>query len=452
MSRLPLFFLLVCFSSASCITSYHKQQVHFIDTVQCAEDPSQHYCIYIPDSLSKKEKYPILFLLDPGGEADTAVLKYQHLAEKYKIILASSYQVKNGAYTENYNALNSMIQDVLSNYPIDESAQLMAGFSGGSRIAYVYASRATKIRGVIASGAYFPGNSNDFMPPRFNYSAIVGSYDFNFAEGLNMHNLMLQKNRPFQFVVFKGEHAWPPEIILERSLAYQLSLIPEYTRYKYDFLDFERKALEQSTSAGDLLNARWAMENIKLVDNQIQTAYQLLTGSQKYKEKVIDFERSFMLEDSLKKNIVEGVRGILLKGTEAEHKITKNLQWWKTQIESINDLSTDEEHVYTANAAHRALAHIGIILWEVNRKVIQDKHFDQALETAQVLVEAYPDNQTYRALEAESLLAIGENEEAKLVYLKALELGFKENNKYLKFSPYIKQLSSLSKKTVLKAK
>ena len=449
MPRIQIMLLLVCLSLVSCDTPYHRQQAQFIDTVQCIEDPSQQYSIYIPDSLSKKEKYPVVYLCDPGGEADSAVLKYQQLAEKFKIILASSYLVKNGPYKKNYNALNSMIQDVLINYPIDESAQLMAGFSGGSRIAYVYASRVTDIKGIIASGAYFPGNNNDFIPPRFNYTAIVGSYDFNYAEGLNMHNLMWQNNKPFQFVVFNGKHAWPPNITLERSLAYQLSLLPEHIHRRYDYLELERKALNQSTSNGDLINSRWIMENIKLADNQIQTAYQLLTQSEKYKLKSHDFERSFMLEDSLKSIIVEGVKGILLKGTEAETKSTKTLEWWKTQIETINRLSTGTKSIYTANAAHRSIAHIGIILWEVNRKVMQDKQFEQALETANVLIEAYPKNHTYRALRAEALMAKGEKEKAKLVYLKALELGFDENNKHLKFSPFLKQLSFLTQETAL---
>jgi tetratricopeptide (TPR) repeat protein len=413
------------------------------DSIVCASLPGQLYCLYLPQNPNKVEKMPVLFLFDPAALAKTTVEQYKTLADKYGIILACSYNSKNGPADENKIAANAMIGDVLEKFPADETKLFVSGLSGGSRFSYLFASQNAKIKGVIACGAFYPGNTSSLTKPLFNYSGIAGTFDFNFPEGLSMKYTLARQNFPFQFITFEGKHEWPADSIFERALVFQLSRLDEYKNLVFKSTLLEQRFLNTAKLNGDYMNAAWILENLMIADKNRQSEFhdslELLVNSELYKKQESAFLGSFRMEDSLRNEISEALKGILMT---CSNKFDAHLPltWWKIEINKLSLLEGNSKEIYTRNSGKRLKAQIGVMLWETNRHLMQQNFYVQALELADILLVYEPENATYFALKAEVLAAQNKAKEAKTYLKQAIDKGFTMENPYLGSSEILRQV------------
>ncbi len=434
-------YLLIGLLATSILSCSHSNETvirKFNDSIECAQDPGQYYSLYIPDSTQTDKKYPVVFLFDPGGQAEKTVKQYIKLADRYNLVLACPYSAKNGPYDPSLAAAKAMIQDVLTRYPVNENVQILAGFSGGSRFAYTFAQTYEKTFGVISSGAFPYVDNAHFNPPQFIYSGIAGTFDFNFIEGVSISNLLWKYKKPFQFIVYDGIHGWPPDSIFERALAYQVSRSPESKNMEKLYSLLENKALEDSYKQHDLIKASWMLQNLTLIDPQYKRKLENLVVSKEFEEKANSFSKSLLYEDSIKR-VIQNAAVEIIQEASGQYSPDKTIDWWKSEIKYLNE-DPGNSYIYFRQAKKRGLAHIGILLWEVNRKTFREKHYTQALEAADILCLAYPENSTYVALKAESLFNLGKTDKAKAVYTEAIQAGFSTSDEFLGTSPIILEL------------
>ena len=121
-----------------------------IDSIVCLEKPEQTYSIYIP--LERPDRTPLIVFLEPGGRGKLPVELYSGLAEQYGIMLACSYNGRNGPPELYKNGLDAMIPDLIRRFSPDTSRMILCGFSGGARYAAIYGHTILE-SGVIACGA-----------------------------------------------------------------------------------------------------------------------------------------------------------------------------------------------------------------------------------------------------------------------------------------------------------
>ncbi|MBN1117104.1 MAG: hypothetical protein JXA77_07865 [Bacteroidales bacterium] len=440
MKLLQILFFFQAFLFSGCVHSHEKVFYRLNDSIQCEQQPEQFYCVYLPDTVSTGKKYPVLFLFDPSARAKKAVEQYSTLADKYNIILACSYNSKNGPVEDNTLAAHAMISDALEKFPVDENLILYSGFSGGSRFAYYYAQNFRKAKGLIATGAFYPVGNKPFSVPDWIYSGVVGNADFNFTEGLNMANTLWRSGYPFQFITTDEEHGWPSDTAFERALCYQLSQITGNKFLESEYIELEEEALEKSKSVSEFINSLWILQNLSFIDRNYTTEMQNLSNEKSFTLQLKEFEKSIRLEDSLKIEFGNAVRGILMQ-TNNQTDGFKSLKWWEGTINKLNEISTSDNSIYLQHAANRARAHIGILLWEINRKLVKEKFYNKSLEAAEILILAYPENDTYYAIKAESLYVLGNKTEAMKNIARALELGYTKDNEYLKNNQILKKIS-----------
>jgi hypothetical protein len=441
MSEMKLLYLLIILLLTSMLSCSHSNEAVFHklnDSIECTQSPGQYYSLYIPDSTLTDKKYPIVFLFDPGGHAKKAVKQYIKLANRYSLILACPYSAKNGSYNHSLVAAKAMIQDVLAHYPVNQNMQIFAGFSGGSRFVYNFAQTYENTFGVISSGAFPYTGDTHFNPPKFIYSGIAGTSDFNFIEGVSISNLLWKYKKPFQFIVYNGKHDWPPDSVFERALTYQVSRSQEYKNVEKVYSLLENKALGNSYKQQDLIKASWILQNLTLIDAHYKYKLENLVVSQEFAEKANSFSKSLLYEDSIKKVIQNAAVEIIREAT-GKYRPNKTIDWWKSEIKYLNE-DPGDINMYIRQAKQRGISHIGILLWEVNRKTFREKHYEQALAAAKILCLAYPENSTYIALKAESLFNLGRTDDAKTTYTKAVHAGFSTNDEYLGTSPIILEL------------
>jgi len=197
---------LVLAAILGCIVSAQSLPLgQIIDDVQCKDDASQHYSLYLPTHFTPLQKWSVILAFDAGGRGRRALERYQAAAEKYGYIVAGSNNSRNGPWEISLNAAKAMTADVEQRFPVDPQRIYTAGMSGGARVAMKLALDSDSIAGVFASSAGFPDDFRDSV--RFPIFGSAGTNDFNHQE---MHELDRGLNSPHRIEVFDGGHAWLP--------------------------------------------------------------------------------------------------------------------------------------------------------------------------------------------------------------------------------------------------
>lgn len=129
-----------------------------IEVKKCIADTSLSYCIALPQTPEPGKKYPVLFAFDPHGNGKQAVDSLLLTASKYGLIIVASNNIRNG-YDKTEYALNTLYNEVLSLYPVDQSKIYAAGFSGGGRVAQYLLAMHPEVAGVISCSAGFSLNN-----------------------------------------------------------------------------------------------------------------------------------------------------------------------------------------------------------------------------------------------------------------------------------------------------
>jgi predicted esterase len=94
---------------------------------------------------------PLMLLLDPHGDAAGIVARWQHAADRFGWIVASTPAIMNGTLDEqDMLHLLALLDAVATKWPVDRRAVILGGFSGGACGAYRHAlERPDLFRGAI---------------------------------------------------------------------------------------------------------------------------------------------------------------------------------------------------------------------------------------------------------------------------------------------------------------
>src|SRR3974377_1082775 len=110
-----------------------------IPSVVCKNNPRQSYALYLPTWYDSRQKWPILFCLDPRARGRAPVDRFAEGAERSGVIVAGSNNSRNGPMEPVREAIEAMVEDTHSRFSVDDSRAYAAGFSGGSRVALAWA-------------------------------------------------------------------------------------------------------------------------------------------------------------------------------------------------------------------------------------------------------------------------------------------------------------------------
>lgn len=420
------------------------------DSISCSQKTGQYYALYLPKGYSNTKKYPIIFFFDPSARGKLPLEKYKYVADSFQVILAGSDNSKNGPTENNTIAANSMISDIKTRITnIDESAIILAGFSGGSRFAYYYSIMHPEIKGVIGCGASFPGQTQEVFPPRFNYALIAGFADFNFRELYQVKEIFRSNNVPLCFIPFNGKHEWPDSESFKTALQYQLFCfdVKDAKEKAEQLMVDERKKLAEYRDSNNLMATKWCLENLLVIEyksfktsSYIDTL-QTLTNNTDFLKQSTLFSKSLRIEDSLTQEIIEVIKTSFQSISNPEIQ-NKPFKWWEKEIGKFTMLENSDE-IYLRAVGKRLKSQICIQQWEVNRKFAGAGLYDKSLESARILILANPDEPIYLALKAESLLALGKTKEAKSALDSALAKGYSFDEPSLKNNAYLAKLRNL---------
>lgn len=189
---------------------------------RCESDSQWSYHLYLPKDFHDARKWPVLFVMAPGGGSGGGSLKrYIEGAETLGFILALSVESRNG-FANSHEAMKAMVEDVYERLPVAEELSFSSGFSGGSRMAYSLAEDNPNIKGVIACGSgsgIYPesGKFRDAKLRRSTYVySLIGSNCFNRTGAYNSHEDFPEH---FRLRFFPGNHVWASAPLIQEAMA-----------------------------------------------------------------------------------------------------------------------------------------------------------------------------------------------------------------------------------------
>jgi predicted esterase len=181
-----------------------------LDKVVCLNAPEQSYALYLPTAFIPGEKWPVLFLFDPGARGLTAIEAFRAAAEEFGWILIGSNNSRNGPMEISARAASAIWEDARRRLPVDEKRVYAGGFSGGSRVASIFPLVVGRpIAGIIGCGA---GLSSGLKPAGLEaraYFGLTGLADFNYGEMKALDLAFDAGDTPHRFLFFDGRHDWP---------------------------------------------------------------------------------------------------------------------------------------------------------------------------------------------------------------------------------------------------
>jgi len=193
-----------------------KRKAGSVSIVKC-DDGVHSYAVCLPSDYEKREKCPVIFCFDPGGDGKLAVRKFAFSAEKYGCIIVGSLDAKNGPWKTILKTQSTMLDDIAKRYKTDEKKYYAAGFSGGARMSYTIAyNNPSKFKGVIACGGGFGLGTISKDVAVYH---CAGNADSAGMSEVKKKHLELQRNGvKSELKVFSGGHNWPPDIVIKQAL------------------------------------------------------------------------------------------------------------------------------------------------------------------------------------------------------------------------------------------
>lgn len=189
-----------------------------MDSIPVSNTPNETFTLYLPTTFEASKKSPILFIFDPGGRGRIGVETFIEASESYGHILVCSNDSRNAPYERNFNIAANLFDHIFSRFTIDKNQMVLAGFSGGSRLAWAIALAAGNLTGVIACGAGVSEASPAILQKQeFSYAGICGNRDMNFGEMLKVTTYLTTKNISNTLFTFDGGHDWPPAAEINRA-------------------------------------------------------------------------------------------------------------------------------------------------------------------------------------------------------------------------------------------
>ncbi|HYG04070.1 MAG TPA: hypothetical protein VD927_16605 [Chryseosolibacter sp.] len=212
----------ICIFLIGLIMKAHGQQPGiFIDSIKCDKDATQTYSLYLPTGFQPSESHKVMLFCDPAARARMPLKNYSGIADQFNLIIACSYNSRNGAFEPAVKAVNSMLSDIRQRYAVDTAGVYLAGFSGGARLATLLAMENEIFAGVIACGASFPSHKKIMSERRIPYVLVIGDTDMNFNETFQSFTYLKQIGNPATRIVFSGGHDWPPAGNFEEAVMWQ---------------------------------------------------------------------------------------------------------------------------------------------------------------------------------------------------------------------------------------
>jgi len=402
-------------------------QTGVVETVTVPERPSLNYCYFLPNSYNGNDSLPVVFILDPHANGKLPAEKYHEIANKYGYILIASNAIKNGQPSHESLAIFwELIKETKAKFIVDENRLFVAGFSGGAKVAIVFAQQIPEIIGVAACGGSLPIPPSHV--PNYYYAGIVGNEDFNYLETNQTFAIFDQQGLDYTSIIFDGGHVWPPAKSFEMSLigfdiyAMKLKRIVKNEEWLENIHSRMIDSINHFEKAGKIID-----ENIYI--RQTARWFYGLKNTKDLNLKAGTIERSSEFVTQIKKRQKLIQTEVKLRAEFIRAIELRELDWWNQEIEKINN-SIKQADKDVAQVSHRLLNYISMASFMLTKTDLNDAKLDNAAKKIKIYELVDPENPDVYLMYARYYMQMENFAAMNESFKKARALGFTDINTY----------------------
>jgi hypothetical protein len=400
---------------------------------KCLTDTSQSYSLAVPPDFDPLNKYPLIIAFDPQGNGNLAVRSLIGAVTNFGYMVAGSNVIRNG-YGNIENAVNTLINDILSRYPVDADRIYTAGFSGGGRIALILSQMNTNIKAVISIGAGFTFDQSRPLRNKVPMLFLVGDEDFNYFEINNSKETLKLSGVQYYIFEFKGKHEWPERQITDEALLwFKFDDCRRHKTGKNDpVIKKYREAIYKNAARfitdHDMMRAGEEYEKgIAFLSGLANTRamvrkMKFCKESPDYKEKSDKKKSALNLESRLQQGYISALN-------------LRDTLWWRNEIRKLNQQIAEEDDPYRLSAFKRVRNFLSMAAYSFCNASLKDNDLSKAkklIDIYQIVDPGNPDGYYFSAL---YYSRSGQSGIAGEFFRKAVDSGFKDFQKALNELP-----------------
>jgi len=282
-----------------------------------------------------------------------------------------------------------MWNDAHRHINIEAKRTYAAGFSGGARVAILYAKLCEKcISAVIANGAGFPRNLSPSKEMDFSFFLSAGDADFNYPEVIELADRLKKIPIPTRTFVFHGTHGWMPTDGWRQAFTWiEVQGMKRGVRQRQTPLI--QTALERFTSyaqalrrEGDELNALRAYEtNVADFSGSMAALNELKQSKsleKQAKQERKDFDEAFSQHSDTNLEL-----GLIVQGQDDAARALRDL---RARMASLRK-KIDSDGESRAVVARRHLSGILLAVSDTAEYQMNNRKYESALDLYQTLAD-----------------------------------------------------------------
>lgn len=166
--------------------------------------------VHVPKS-SYSVSRPIMLLLDPGGNAENIVSRWQAASDRFGWIVASTPAIMNGTDTTQITRhLFALLEAITATWAVDLQAIMLEGFSGGGCAAYRQVIMYPNLfRGAIVECGHMGPfmDLEDQIRPGSIFYLVTRTQDFNLQHMRDLARALQNRGQSVKFVELSGGHS-----------------------------------------------------------------------------------------------------------------------------------------------------------------------------------------------------------------------------------------------------
>jgi len=402
-----------------------------VESVACRSNGEHHFAYYLPSYYDANKKYPVIIAFDAHARGPLSVSRFVKASELYGYIIVASNNAKNGMQDIN-PVINSLWDDVLSRFSIDQKRIYTAGFSGGAKVASSVAIYKGGVKGVIACGSGMPSPTQE-LTKKFDYIGIVGLNDFNYQEIKTLDNALTENGFVNQLLTFDGGHEWPPVAEINKAvqwlelMAMKQGVIPVNDNLVRNYTTAYADTINKLIVDGDNFGA-YQQYDILLKD--LNGLYDISDYQKSYSELL----KNPQINDGLEKEKTD-------KKTELEDQQNilnnfKSGEFAKLKSE-ISKLKANSDHL-----SKRLLSFIGMLSYIYTENSVNSQNINAYKGFIDVYETVEPQNADKEYFKACESIMENKPEMAMEYLQKAIQFGFSDSDK-LQSVGYFEQLRKM---------
>lgn len=385
------------------------------------------YSVYVPSNYSNETSYPTIFVFDPKGRGRNTANLFRTAAEEQRYLIFSlNMDLKSKPIDSIVKTATSMVNTVISNYPVDQRLIYSAGMAEGAQVASALPFIYKNMAGIMAIGNSFvsPKHLNKDQP--YMFIGLAGKKDYMIYEMEDYLRFYDNLDFPTDIYYFDGkEDEWPEASVISNAMTgFTLEAIRKGLRPADE--NFIRKLYEEEIAS---------VETLRRTRNYYQAYEQLDRMKDKYEDFGFEDETEDLMKEIKRTDGFKTQRRKFKQATfferaqqvEFDYLLRedimttnfKNVGWWAYQVDELEKLKNSDDPS-KVNVAYRLHGYLDFVT-EREFKTIMNGNF--SIDTKifiSVLRTAIKRNDPEAYLKIISLAGSDGDYETALLYLEDL--------------------------------